>query len=159
MYIRKFRVLSLYSASLKSKFNIFVVSSDILNSYFHSPDLSRDKVHSSCMRKSPATRSSGSREGMSVSERERNTSLVVSGREQGCSTSVSVGEQGFVLSASLRGHDFTFDVPWRGHRRFSRVTSAKELSHAARVPDHHSPSSAICGTSAWLPRSCSGPFD
>ena len=77
--VRKFRVLPFCSASAKSKFNIFVVSLNILNSYFHSPGLYRGTVNSSCLRKStPATCSSGSREGVIVSERERNTSLVVS---------------------------------------------------------------------------------
>ena len=34
MYIRKFRILPIFSASAWSKFNIVVVSVDILNSYF-----------------------------------------------------------------------------------------------------------------------------
>ena len=125
MHVRKCRVLPFCSASAKSKFNIVVVSEDILNSYCHSPNLYRGTVNSSCLRKSAsATCSSGPREGLIVSERERNTSLAVSGREQGFSASVSAGEQGLWLCASGRRQGFSFDVSGRGHRRLSRVVSA-----------------------------------
>ena len=55
MYVRTFRVLPFRSASVKSRFEIFVVSEDILNSYFQSPGLYRDTVISSCLRGSPST--------------------------------------------------------------------------------------------------------
>ena len=81
MYTRQFRVLPFCSAPVKSQFNIFVFSLDILNSYFHSPDLCRGTANSGCLRKPPPAACSGSaREGTIVSERERNTSLVVWGR-------------------------------------------------------------------------------
>ena len=125
MYVRTRRVLPLCSAFAKSKFNIDVVSEDILNSCFHSPDLYRGTVNSSCFRKSPsAICSSGPRKGLIVSERERSTSLAVSAREQGFSTSVSAGEQRLSICDSERRQDFSFDVSGRGHRRLSRVASA-----------------------------------
>ena len=162
MYVRKFRVLPFCSASAKNQFNIVAVSEDVLNSYFHSPSLYRGTVNSNSLRKSPsATCSSGSREGLIVSERERNTSLAVSGREQGFSTSVSAGEQGLLLGASGRGkisHSMSRDENivvcpvWPPHGDVHAAV-------ASGVPDHRLPFPAMFGTRAWLPRSCSGPFD
>ena len=97
MYIRKFRVLPFCSASAKSMFSIVVANGDILNSYFHSPDLCRGIDNSGCLRESSAaTCSSDSREGrildadssstaqLGVSEREESFSLAVSVREHRC---------------------------------------------------------------------------
>ena len=130
--MRKFRVWSFCSASAKNKFSIVVVGEDVLNSYFHSPDLS-------------ATCSGCPREGLIVSERERNTSLAVSAREQGFSASVSAREQGLLLGPwgeSKISHSMSRDEGivvhpvWPLHGDFHTAV-------ASHVPDHRSPFPAI----------------
>ena len=163
MYVRKCRVLPIGSASAKSKFNNVIVSEDILISYFHPPDLYSGTINSSCPRKSTAaTCYSCSREGLNVSERERNTSLAVSGRERGFSTSVSAGEQGLSLGAS--GTRARFLIRCFRTRTSSLVSCGLCMETFTRLwrhalQDHRSPLPAICGMCAWLPRSCSVLFD
>ena len=129
---RDFRVLTFCSASVKSKFNTFVVSLDILDSYFHSPDLNRGTVNSGCVRKSPpATCSSGSREGMIVSERERKR---------------------FACRLGSRTEFLDQRLCWRTRFRTQCLESSARILLRCPVT-RASRFSEICGASAWVPRS------
>ena len=99
-YIRKFRVFTFCSASLKSRSNIVVVNDDIWNSYFHSAGSYQGTYNTSCLRGSSSTTcSSDSPEDcgirVSVDVRHTDFSLGISKRERSLLVSVSRREQRF----------------------------------------------------------------
>ena len=125
IYIRKFRVLPFCSVSAKSKFRIFVVSEDILNSNFHSPDLYRRTDNSSCQQKSATRRTDCLGTLRLLSLGENKASRPASLQENKVFRSLSWYENIYVFSVWFRDGDLHATVMSRipGHWSVLRVIS------------------------------------
>ena len=133
---------------------------DVLNSYFHSPDLYRGTVNSSCLRKSPsATCFSGTRKRTECpGTRTKHFACCLGARTRFLNQRLCKRTGSF---ARCLGAKAKFLIRCLGTRTSSRVASAWRLSRDCGVTRCRSSLafSSNLGTCAWLSRSCSGLFD